>query len=246
MAIKSSNQITFTEHKKIVEIKEWYLATSVDTGVTTSTVGWTTNIQTIDYTNKYLWNYEEVIYSIGSSDISEPIIIGTYGERGSSLQVKYISSSKMPTIINNDVSGWSNTIPISADGQKIYMTQKLSSDINWSVPIQISAIDGTTPVVTIIDGYWCVNGEHTGVKAEGTDGYTPEVTIGKNGNWFINGADSGTKAQGEAGKDGTDIEYVYYRSKDSVELSAPSYTNGVLTSGWTASPQGITEAYKYE
>ena len=80
MAIKSSNQITFTEHKKIVEIKEWYLATSTGAGITTETVGWTTDMQTIDYTNKYLWNYEEVIYSIGSSDISEPVIIGFYGK----------------------------------------------------------------------------------------------------------------------------------------------------------------------
>ena len=79
MAIKSSNQITFTEHKKIVEIKEWYLATSVGEGVTIETDGWTTDIQTIDYNNKYLWNYEEVVYSIGSSDISDPIIIGFYG-----------------------------------------------------------------------------------------------------------------------------------------------------------------------
>lgn len=80
MAIKSSNQITFSEHKKIKEIKEWYLATPLSEGITIETKGWTTDIQTIDYTNKYLWNYEEVIYSIGSSDVSEPVIIGFYGK----------------------------------------------------------------------------------------------------------------------------------------------------------------------
>ena len=80
MAIKSSNQITFTEQKKIIEIKEWYLAAAENTGITIETEGWTTDIQTIDYTNKYLWNYEEVIYSIGSSDVSEPVVIGVYGE----------------------------------------------------------------------------------------------------------------------------------------------------------------------
>lgn len=80
MAIKSSNQITFSEHKKIIEIKEWYLATPLSEGITIETKGWTTDIQTIDYTNKYLWNYEEVIYSIGSSDVSEPVIIGFYGK----------------------------------------------------------------------------------------------------------------------------------------------------------------------
>lgn len=80
MPIKSSNQITFTEQKKIMEIKEWYLATSQNTGITTEAEGWTTDIQTIDYDHKYLWNYEEVIYSIGPSDISEPVIIGFYGQ----------------------------------------------------------------------------------------------------------------------------------------------------------------------
>ena len=246
MAIKSSNQITFTEHKKIIAIKEWYLATPDGKNVTTETTGWTTDIQTIDYAKKYLWNYEEVIYSIGSSDISEPVIIGVYGESGSSLQVKYISRATMPVIINNDVSAWSDTVPTQVDGQKIYMTQKLSTDTNWSAPIQISAVDGKTPTMTIIDGYWYVNGESTGVKAEGTSGDAPEITIGANGNWFIDGIDTGNKAQGEAGKDGSDIEYVYYRNTEDVTLSAPSYTNGILTSGWTVSPQGITEIYKYE
>ena len=246
MAIKSSNQITFTEHKKIIEIKEWYLATSKDTDVTIESPGWTTNIQTIDYNNKYLWNYEEVIYSIGSSDISNPVIIGVYGESGASLQVKYISCTTMPIITNNDVSAWSDNIQAPKDGEKVYMTQKLSTDKNWSTPIQISATDGETPTMTIVDGYWYVNGESTGVKAEGQNGDTPEVIIGENGNWFINGVDTGIKAQGEAGKDGASIEYVYYRSKNEVVLSAPSYTNGVLTSGWTESPQGITSTYQYE
>lgn len=90
MAIKTSNQITFTEHKKIIEIKEYYLATSQSTGVTTETAGWTTDIQTIDYSNKYLWNYEEVVYSIGSSDISEPVIMGFYGKGDAGRGIKNI------------------------------------------------------------------------------------------------------------------------------------------------------------
>ena len=50
-----------------------------------------------------------------------------------------------------------------------------------------------------------------------------------------------------AGMDGNRIEYVYYRSQNELkDLSAPSYTGTTLTEGWTASPQGITELYKYE
>lgn len=247
MAIKSSNQITFTEHKKIIETKEWYLATSENKDITSKTEGWSTDIPTMTSIDKYLWNYEEVVYSLGSSDVSEPVIIGVYGEVGSSLEVKYISSATTPVIVNNDVSAWSDTVPLPVDGERIYMTQKLSTDENWSVPIPISAVDGEAPTMEIVNGYWYVNGESTNVKATGADGDTPEVTIGPNGNWFINGVDTGTKAQGEAGKDGSGIEYVYYLSKtEQTSLGNPSYTNGVLTTGWTESPSGITLEYKYE
>lgn len=252
MAIKVSNQITFTEQKKIKEIKEWYLATNQDTGITQDTEGWTITVQTIAESKKYLWNYEEVIYTIGSSDVSNPVIIGVYGESGAagaSLQVKYISSATVPIITNNDVSAWSDAVPEPVDGEKTYMTQKMSNEANWSTPIQISASDGKDGSASVEinnDGYWVINGEITDVKAKGTDGSSPEITIGENGNWYIDGVDSGTKAQGEAGKDGSNIEYVYYRSEKEIELSSPSYTDGVLTSGWTASPQGITEVYKCE
>lgn len=249
MAIKASNKITIIEQKKIKEIKEWYLATNQDTGVTRDTNGWTTEVQIITENNKYLWNYEEVIYTLGSSDVSDPVIIGTYSGTGASLQVKYISSATVPVITNNDVSTWSDEVPAPQDGERVYMTQKMSTDTNWSTPIQISATDGKNGEANVeinSDGYWVINGETTEIKAHGEDGKSPEVTIGENGNWYIDGVDSGTKAQGEAGKDGSDIEYVYYRSESEIDLSAPSYTDDILTSGWTKSPQGITETYKYE
>ena len=78
MAIRTSNQITFTEQKKIIELKEWYLATPLYDGVTRETEGWTTTTQAVNSENRYLWNYEEVIYSIGEPDISDPILIGVY------------------------------------------------------------------------------------------------------------------------------------------------------------------------
>lgn len=120
MAIKSSNQITFTEQKKIVEIREWYLATSQNTGVTIDTEGWTTDIQTIDYDHKYLWNYEEIVYSIGSSDISEPVIIGFYGEgRGISDIINYYQITQdliVPDI--TDTESWSTTVPLLSPTNK--------------------------------------------------------------------------------------------------------------------------------
>ena len=245
MAIKSSNRITFTEHKKILKINEYYLATALSEGVTTDTSGWTTDIQSMDSTKKYLWNYEETVYSLGEPDTTNPVIIGVYGEAGASLQVKYISSATAPTIVNNNVSAWSDAMPTQQDGRNIYMTQKMSNQTNWSTPIQISSM--AAPTITIVSGYWYINGESTGIKAEGKDGDSPNITIGNNGNWYINGIDSGNKAEGPAGQDGASVEYVYYRSAEAVSsLESPSYANGILTTGWTQSPQGITVTHKYE
>lgn len=64
------------------KITEYYLATSLDAGVKTSTSGWTTTIQTITPTNKYLWNYEKIYFSNGKTQDTPPVIIGAYGETG--------------------------------------------------------------------------------------------------------------------------------------------------------------------
>lgn len=68
--------------KGISAITEHYLATPLNSGVTTSTSGWTTSIQTITNTNKYLWNYEKITYTDGTNANSTPVIIGVYGDQG--------------------------------------------------------------------------------------------------------------------------------------------------------------------
>ena len=98
MAIKVSNQITFTEIKKIIKINEYY--TTTETPELQGNEYWSANIPSMTKTNKYLWNYEETVYSIGDSDNTDPVIIGVYGEAGSSLQVKYISSDIVHTHFN--------------------------------------------------------------------------------------------------------------------------------------------------
>lgn len=89
--------------------------------------------------------------------------------------------------------------------------------------------DGSTPSVEIKDGYWYINGQNTGVKAEGKDGqngadgqngqngqngqdgqngadgkdgHTPVIVIGENGHWYIDGEDTGVSATGAAGSNG--------------------------------------------
>lgn len=69
--------------KSIGEIVNYYLATSSSSNVTTSTQGWTTTVQSVSASKKYLWNYEVIKYSDDTiASTSNPCIIGVYGDKG--------------------------------------------------------------------------------------------------------------------------------------------------------------------
>lgn len=66
----------------ITGVTNYYLATAASSGVTPDTPGWTTSVQNVTSTNKYLWNYEVVSFSSGSPSATNPCIIGSYGDKG--------------------------------------------------------------------------------------------------------------------------------------------------------------------
>lgn len=82
----------------ILGITEYYLAHANNTGVTTSTSGWTTNLAStnaiITESKRYLWNYEVINYSDGTNGTpSTPKVIGVYGQSGASASFWNIESS---------------------------------------------------------------------------------------------------------------------------------------------------------
>lgn len=69
--------------KSIGSVVNYYLATNANTGVTASTSGWTTAVQSVSASKKYLWNYEIVKYTDGTiASTTAPCIIGSYGDTG--------------------------------------------------------------------------------------------------------------------------------------------------------------------
>ena len=69
--------------KSIGSVVNYYLATNTNTGVTASTSGWTTTVQSVSVSKKYLWNYEIVKYTDGTiASTTAPCIIGSYGDTG--------------------------------------------------------------------------------------------------------------------------------------------------------------------
>lgn len=64
-----------------------YLATSLSSGVTIHTAGWTTTPQTISENNPYLWTYHTYTKASGTQTNTTPVIIGTYGKDGTSVTI---------------------------------------------------------------------------------------------------------------------------------------------------------------
>lgn len=111
----------------IKSITEYYLASASSSGVTTSTSGWTTTIQTVSSSKKYLWNYEKITYTDNSTTNTSPVIIGNYAADGkngtngtngkdgaagkgiSSITEHYLATSS-GTGVTTSTTGWTDTI----------------------------------------------------------------------------------------------------------------------------------------
>ena len=82
IGVFGSTGATGATGKGIQSVTEYYLASASSSGVVTSTAGWTTTMQTLTATNKYLWNYELITYTDNTTSTIAPVIIGVYGDKG--------------------------------------------------------------------------------------------------------------------------------------------------------------------
>lgn len=104
-------------------ITEYYLATTLSSGVKLTTTGWTDSIQTIDSSKRYLWNYETIKYTDGTSRSTEPIIIGVYGSEGApgrgvqSIKEYYLASSLSEGVTTSS-DGWQSTMQALSETNK--------------------------------------------------------------------------------------------------------------------------------
>lgn len=123
----------------ISSITNYYLASSSSSGVTTSTSGWTTSVQSVSSSKKYLWNYEVVTYTNGSTNTTTPCIIGTHGDTGAS------GADAYTVILTNE----SHTFATQNNGN-------ISSAI--STKTQILAYKGASSITPTIGTLPTVNG----------------------------------------------------------------------------------------
>lgn len=118
----------------ISQIIEYYLATNQNSGVTALTPGWTTTIQTITAEKKYLWNYEKIVYTNDTYEITEPIIIGVYGDKGNTGRsiesiIEYYLATNASSGVTRNTSGWTTTVQtINSTNKYLWNYEK----ITWS------------------------------------------------------------------------------------------------------------------
>ena len=104
----------------ISSITEYYLATESSSGVTTSTSGWTTTIQTINETKKYLWLYEVIKYTNDTINTKSPRIVGVYGETGNGIEsiTNYYLATNYSANVTTSTSGWTTAIQAMTETKK--------------------------------------------------------------------------------------------------------------------------------
>lgn len=122
-----------------------YLATPLSSGVTINTPGWTTAIQTIDETNKYLWIYHTYTKANGGTTNTQPVIIGTYGEDGE-------QGPQGPQGPKGDTGATGPQGPQGSAGTGI-SSYSITYGISDSASVQPTSWDSTAPA-SIANGKW--------------------------------------------------------------------------------------------
>ena len=187
--------------KGISSVTNYYLASASSTGVTTSTTGWTTTVQSVSATKKNLWNYEVIKYTDNSTTATMPCIIGVYGDKGDkgdtgqgidSITPEYYVSTSNTTQAGGS---WSTTMPAWAANKYCWVRNKIvyknpvstvyttaQLDTNWN---KMNDLDSKTTVlqttVTQEQGKLAALIKQTDTDRKNTSDKFTEVTADING-----------------------------------------------------------------
>ena len=145
----------------IKSIINYYLASAYGSGITTASYGWTTTVQNVSSTYKYLWNYEVIAYTDNSaSTVTTPCIIGVYGDTGSqgatgaqgvgvsALAEQYYLSTSNTTQVGGS---WLTTCPDWEEGKYIWTRTRITwtnSTITYTAATLASALNSANDTAT--------------------------------------------------------------------------------------------------
>ena len=177
----------------IKSITKYYLASEKSTGITASTYGWTTTMQSMTETNKYLWSYDKIYYTNGKTVNTTPVIIGVHGQNGSDGTSGIIISQTAPenpkvgqlwqTASGEPIKRW--------DGSKWLIYYISVENLNVETLSAIAANLGTVTagLIKSLDGHFFIQVNTGEIYSEDENGINSSA-ISK-GVFVANGMDSG-------------------------------------------------------
>lgn len=141
---------------------------------------------TYNTTNKYLWNYETIHYTVGNPVDTEPAIIGVYGKDGESGRgIASIVEHYAIGSLNAPTTAWSNTFvvptkdePYLWNYETINYTDGKSEDTNKAI-IGMRGADGNSITVKNTSVDYAVSDNVDNIPATGWNATPPAVDEGK-------------------------------------------------------------------
>ena len=154
----------------ISNVTNYYLATTVSTGITRASAGWTTTPQPITSDKRYLWNYRVELYTNGTSKTTEPTVIGVHGEKGErGLQ----GDQGVPGIRGTDGRTQYTHIAYADNAVGGGFSQTNANKPYIGMYVDFNAADSTNPTVYKWTKWKGEDGAQGVPGAKGADGRTP-------------------------------------------------------------------------
>lgn len=217
-------------------------------GTTAPTTGWGTTFVAPTATKPFLWNYETINYTDGSTQDTLKVVVGNYAEDGTdgkgiaSIVEHYAISASNTTA----PTSWSDTF-VAPTAEKPYVWNYETINYTTGNPtnttpaiIGVRGKDAHEPRISSTTGNWEFWSEaqggyvDSGHSAAGDDGHSPY--IGANGNWREwNGTeyvDTGIKAEGVDGDDAVSYEIRVSADQITVDKDGNPSPSSISATAW--------------
>ena len=261
--------------KSITGVINYYLASTNGSGIVKDGNTWYTDPSKTNWntTNKYLWNYEEITYSIGDSSNTTPCIIGTYAADGkgiSSITEEYAISAKAEEPAESE---W-NSKYLQPTDDKPFVWNKQTINYTTGDPTVTSRIVCVKGIDGVNGGRWysgtVINGGAGTTQVYASSGITSAVV----GDMYFNTSTNDTyrcitagdantakwtyvaNIKGKQGDPGTDAYYltlytangtIFNNGTGELTVKANFYQGTTLLSGgtysWTMTKMGDSGFY---
>ena len=249
----ASNAVTAVNNS-IKSTTMHYLATSASSGVTRSTSGWTTTIQSIDATKRYLWTYQTITKVNNTTTDTDPVISGVWGNTGgqgnpgvSVTKVEQLyrtsSSTTAPTAPTSLVTStsttyntWTLAMPEYNASYPYYytctQTTYSSGNPTWTTPSRCKAIEDAN--VTANSANTTANTANTNASNAVSTANTANtnasnaVTTANTANTTANNAATSAATANEKANPGLGmkVNYSTFSTENAGECYIHGYTNG--------------------